>query len=221
MDDIALVQVVVRLEDLVRDRFDPFERKSIWSRLQLLEQRLLHVVENQIQFAIFSEDVPQVYDVGVPVLAKDANLSHHCLAHVWILVLPLLELFDCHHAPGLLLLRLEDLSIRAFADNLQNTVFVHFQLIGKYDLLRGVLSGKELQEVANYDHDQILIIFRCINCHLFNKNQSNRVRSKEKKLRRPPTSPLRLFYSQQRALQVSLSGSGLKPALKVLNRGPN
>ena len=71
------------------------------------------------------------------VLAKDPYFAHHCLAHVWIFFLALLELFNCHDAPRFPLLRLEHLAIGALADHLQNPVLVHTQ--PKLYLLHGAI----------------------------------------------------------------------------------
>ena len=60
------------------------------------------------------------------ILTEDADFSHHSLAYVGVLILPLFELFNGHDAPSLLLLCLEDFAVCAFANHLQNTVFVHF-----------------------------------------------------------------------------------------------
>ena len=125
MHDVALVQKVVCLEDLVSDRLDSIEGKAVGCRLQLLKQRPWHIVEDQIQFAILAKDRPEIDDVDMAVLTEYANLAHHGLSYVWVFILTLLELLYGHDPPRLLLLRLEDFSVGALADHLQYAVFVH------------------------------------------------------------------------------------------------
>ena len=120
------MQKVVSFQDLVGDRFYSFKRKAIRCSLKLFQKRFLDIVKYEIQFAILSEDGPEVDDVSMTVFTQDANLSHHSFPHVGIFVLPLLELFDGYDTPSILLLGLEDFAVCAFANHLQNTVFVHF-----------------------------------------------------------------------------------------------
>lgn len=47
MNDLCLVQVVVRLEDLVDDGFYSFNFKAVWRCLQFLEQSLLNVIKDE------------------------------------------------------------------------------------------------------------------------------------------------------------------------------
>ena len=55
MDDVVLVQKVVRQQDLVSDNLDSLKFQSIRASLQLLEQCFLNVVENEIQLAFLAE----------------------------------------------------------------------------------------------------------------------------------------------------------------------
>ena len=55
MDDVILVQEVVREQDLVSDNLDSIKLQSIRAPLKLLKQCFLNVVENEIQLALLAE----------------------------------------------------------------------------------------------------------------------------------------------------------------------
>ena len=125
MNDVALVQKVVGPQDLVRDGLDPVEAESVGAPLKLLKKCLLHVIENQVQLAFFAEVFPQIHNVIMALLFEDSDFAHHCLSHMRVLFLALLELLDGHDTPRFPLLRLEHLAVGALADHLQNPVLLH------------------------------------------------------------------------------------------------
>ena len=114
VNDLVLVQVVNAAHQLPHDLFGVQGVQALWPALQLLQQRALHKLKHQVQLAFAAKHVQQPHNVVVPQLLEDAHLAQRRLAHLLRLI-RLLELFNGHYLPALLVPRLEHHPVRALA----------------------------------------------------------------------------------------------------------
>ena len=112
MNNIVCVAIINRAQQLPEALLRLDRVHAVRVALQVLQDRPLDVLEDEMQLGLAPEDLDQIHDVVVLQLLEDAHLAQRGLAHLLVLV-GLLELLDRDDLARLLVARLEDDAVRA------------------------------------------------------------------------------------------------------------
>ena len=112
VNNIVCVAIINRAQQLPEALLRLDRVHAVRVALQVLQDRPLDVLEDEMQLGLAAEDLDQIHDVVVLQLLEDAHLAQRGLAHLLVLV-GLLELLDRDDLARLLVARLEDDAVRA------------------------------------------------------------------------------------------------------------
>ena len=112
VNNIVRVAIINRAQQLPEALLRLDRVHAVRVALQVLQDRPLDVLEDEMQLGLAAEDLDQIHDVVVLQLLEDAHLAQRGLAHLLVLV-GLLELLDRDDLARLLVARLEDDAVRA------------------------------------------------------------------------------------------------------------
>mmetsp|Transcript_36223 Transcript_36223/g.116326 ORF Transcript_36223/g.116326 Transcript_36223/m.116326 type:complete len:292 (-) Transcript_36223:213-1088(-) len=124
MDHVVGVAVFDRAQQLPQALLGLERIHAIRVPLEVLENRPLNKLKDEVQLALAPEYLNQVDDVIVFKLLEDPDLAQRRLPDLFVLI-RLFELLDRHNLSSLLVACLDDNAVRPFADGAQRLVVLH------------------------------------------------------------------------------------------------